>query len=110
MGVLLYSIRGRQTEPVGTDASGVLKKLSGSISARQRRAYRSLRFDPVILIGSLPQNHPKEINMHINFARADRRFGSRPILNIGEWLLNGMVWQDEGFFRCGLPEPGIHFL
>ena len=35
------------------------------------------------------------------------------ILNIGEWLLNGMVLAKEmkDFFqRCGFPEPGTNFL
>jgi hypothetical protein len=35
------------------------------------------------------------------------------ILNIGEWLLNGMVLAKEmkDFFqKCGLPEPGTNFL
>ena len=35
------------------------------------------------------------------------------ILNIGEWVLNGMVLakdMKDFFQKCGLPEPGTHFL
>jgi len=35
------------------------------------------------------------------------------ILNIGEWLLNGMVLakdMKDFFQKCGLPEPGTNFL
>ena len=35
------------------------------------------------------------------------------ILNIGEWVLNGIVLKKEMdyfFVRCGLPEPGTNFL
>src|SRR5213594_4009946 len=35
------------------------------------------------------------------------------ILNIGEWILNGMILKNEmqDFFRrCGFPEPGTNFL
>lgn len=35
------------------------------------------------------------------------------ILNVGEWVLNGIVLKDEmdSFFRrCGFPQPGTNFL
>ena len=35
------------------------------------------------------------------------------VLNIGEWLLNGIVLHDQMqvfFKRCGFPEPGTRFL
>ena len=35
------------------------------------------------------------------------------ILNVGEWLLNGMVLHkemEEFFKRCGFPQPGTNFL
>ncbi len=35
------------------------------------------------------------------------------ILNIGEWVLNGMILakdMQDFFKKCGFPEPGTHFL
>jgi hypothetical protein len=35
------------------------------------------------------------------------------ILNVGEWVLNGMILHDEMqefFRRCGFPQPGTNFL
>src|SRR5438105_2546234 len=35
------------------------------------------------------------------------------ILNVGEWVLNGIVLKstmDTFFKRCGIPQPGNHFL
>ncbi len=50
----------------------------------------------------------------INFARVLLGgFVTGVILNVGEWVLNGIILRDEmqDFFRkCGFPQPGTNFL